>query len=64
MIRTRSGETREVRVPAGLHCCSIRAELVALRAALEALIGLPEETGPVVVCLDSQAALLTLGAPC
>ena len=63
----RPGETRETRAAAGALCSSTRAELVALRAALADICsdgGAPEEPArrPVIVCLDSQAALLSIGA--
>ena len=35
LITTRSGESREIRVAAGSLCSSTRAELMAIRAALE-----------------------------
>jgi len=56
------GGKMEVRAPAGRLCSSTRAELVTVRTALVAvreLDGLLAEP-PVVVCLDSQAALLSL----
>jgi ribonuclease HI len=62
-----SGEVQDVCVPAGAHCSSTRAELVALRAALEMvteLLPLVEPDGgerePVVICSDSMAALTML----
>ena len=57
-----SGEEKELRVPAGRLCSSTRAELCALRAALEHVGGLCGDlaTGPVVLCTDSQAALALL----
>ena len=57
-----SGETREVRTAAGKLCSSTRAELCALKAALEAFHGLEGDptTLPLVVCTDSQAALALL----
>ena len=66
LITTRSGESREVRVAAGSLCSSTRAELTAMRAALEEVSELADDlaTGPVVLCTDSQAALLTVaGGP-
>ncbi|XP_043216170.1 uncharacterized protein LOC122378769 [Amphibalanus amphitrite] len=59
-----SGEEHELRAPAGRICSSTRAELVAIRGALEMLLrlegGLAES--PVIVCADSQAALATLAS--
>ena len=54
-----SGHTREVRVAAGSLCSSTRAELFALRAALEELsrADTRADSLPVVVCTDSMAAL-------
>lgn len=40
--RLLSGETREVRIPAGLLCSSTETELGALQAARELVFGLPE----------------------
>ena len=56
------GETREIRVAAGQVCSSTRAELFALRAALQAVVELEGDAAelPVNVCLDSQAALSML----
>lgn len=61
LILLPDGETKEIRVPAGRICSSTRAELVALRAALTEMNErtLPENL-PIVICLDSQAALVTL----
>ena len=57
-----SGEVRELLVRAGQYCSSTRAELFALKAALECVAGLSGEqaAGPVVVCTDSRAALALL----
>ncbi|XP_043213789.1 ribonuclease H-like [Amphibalanus amphitrite] len=59
-----SGEEHELRAPAGKICSSTRAELVAIRGALEMLLrlegGLAES--PVIVCADSQEALATLAS--
>ena len=57
-----SGDTREVRVAAGSLSSSTRAELFALRAALEELSGAETRADslPVVVCTDSMAALAPL----
>lgn len=62
VIYLMSGEVREVRVPAGALYSSTRAELAALHVTLELVLSLPESltAGPVVVCLDSQAALTML----
>ena len=57
-----NGDTREVRVAAGSLCSSTRAELFALRAALEDLSS-SENHGPahpLVICTDSRAALALL----
>ncbi|KAF0309057.1 hypothetical protein FJT64_019802 [Amphibalanus amphitrite] len=63
LIRTPTEDDWELRVPAGRLCSSTRAELAALLAALEAVAELPRSAGlPVVACLDSRAALLTLAA--
>ena len=52
----------EVRVAAGSLCSNTRAELTAIWAALEEVRELADDlaTGPVVLCTDSQAALLTV----
>ena len=59
-----SGEERELRAPAGKLCSSTRAELVALRVALESVLQLEGDPAklPVIICTDSQAALATLEA--
>jgi len=59
-----SGAVHEVRAPAGAVCSSTRAELVAVRAALEAVQRMGNDLGesPVVICTDSQAALATLAS--
>ena len=56
------GDTREVRVAAGSLCSSTRAELFALRAALEELLSGVDHAAshPIVVCTDSSAALALL----
>ena len=55
------GETQELRSPAGRLCSSCRAELVAIREALNYLLGHPAHTeDPLVVCTDSQSALIAL----
>ena len=62
LIILRSGERREIRVAAGSLCSSTRAELYAMRAALEEVSELTGDpaTGPVVLCTDSQASLALL----
>ena len=59
-----SGDTREVRVAAGSLCSSTRAELFALRVALEELsrVDTRADSLPVVLCTDSMAALAGNGA--
>ncbi|KAF0297635.1 hypothetical protein FJT64_004847 [Amphibalanus amphitrite] len=48
-------ETAEIRTPAGRICSSYRAEMIALRAALNHLLEHPAHTeDPVVICTDSQ----------
>ena len=62
LITLPSGEEGEVRTPAGAVCSSTRAELVAMRSALEELrnLGAALERTSVVRCTVSQAALATL----
>ena len=62
MITFSSGDTREVRMAAGSLCSSSRAELFALRAALEELSSGEDYAAshPIVVCTDSSAALALL----
>ena len=59
-----SGDTLEVRTPAGIYCSSTRAEMIALRDALSKVAenedAGPTEESPIIACLDSQAALATL----
>ena len=57
-----SGDTQEVRVAAGSLCSNTRAELFALRAALEepSRAETRADSLPVVVCTDSMAALARL----
>ena len=59
LITLPSGEEKEVRTPAGAVCSSTRAELVAMRAALEELrnLGAALMDTSLVLCTDSQAAL-------
>ena len=53
--------SQELRAPAGGLCSSYRAELMALRAALQHLLQHPaHEEDPVIFCTDSQAALAVL----
>ncbi|XP_043220268.1 uncharacterized protein LOC122380836 [Amphibalanus amphitrite] len=55
------GATDELRVPAGQLCSSFRAEMVALRAALNHLCDHPHQpSAPITICSDSQSALATL----
>ncbi|KAF0302289.1 Ribonuclease HI [Amphibalanus amphitrite] len=61
VIFTASGETLEVEVAAGDLCSSTRAELFALRAALERVRDEPSPA-PLVACSDSRAALSLLSA--
>ena len=58
-ISSASGEAVKVRVAAGELCSSTRAELLALRAALERVRDEPS-LAPVVACTDSRAALSLL----
>ena len=62
LLILRNGETRKIRVAAGRLCSSTRAELCAIKAALEEVSNLSgaEAEGPVVLCTDSQAALSLL----
>ena len=62
IITLPSGEERTTRTPAGAVCSSTRAELVAMRTALEEVQRLGDATSvtPLVLCTDSQAALATL----
>ncbi|KAF0295996.1 RNA-directed DNA polymerase from mobile element jockey [Amphibalanus amphitrite] len=62
-----NGNTEEVRTPAGVYCSSTRAELVALRDALAKIVEIEQEDAalaggddPIIACLDSRAALMTL----
>ena len=53
--------SQELRAPAGGLCSSYRAELMALRAALQHLLQHPaHEEDPVIFCTDSQATLAVL----
>ena len=51
-------------IPAGTVCSSTRAELVAMRAALEEVPQLGDDLDetPLMLCTDSQAALATLAS--
>ena len=65
LITLPGGDTLEVRTPAGAYCSSTRAELVALRDALARVeehegAASPEPAAPIIACLDSRAALMTL----
>ena len=61
LIEWPDGETQELRAPAGRMCSSFRAELVAVRTALQHLLEHPAHTeDPVVLCTDSQADLAAL----
>ena len=54
-------DRHELRTPAGAWCSSFRAEMTALRAALDHLLETPRDTtDPVVFCTDSQSALAAL----
>ena len=61
-----SGEEQVVRAAAGALCSSTRAELVALRAALQQVADLPTpdqgRDQNIIICLDSMAALTLLSA--
>ena len=65
LIEWPDGTSAEVRAPAGSVCSSYRAELIALRAAIDHLLKNPaHEQDPVIFCTDSQAALASLrGGP-
>ena len=60
----REQRTLEVTAPAGLACSSTAAELVAIRAGLEAVLALPEDSlggcEQVNLLTDSKASLLRL----
>ena len=58
-IQTSIGEVVEVKVAAGQLCSSTRAELIALRAALQRMRD-GEGRSPVIACPDSRAALVML----
>ena len=62
LITGSGGDAREVRVAADRLCSSTRAELFALRAALEELLDMQEWDAlrPIVICTDSMAALALL----
>ena len=63
LIEWPDGVEREVRAPAGGLCSSFRAEMVALRSALESLLESPRTTEePLIICTDSQSALASLRA--
>ena len=55
------GTSLELRAPAGKLCSSFRAELVAMKTALQHLLTQPaHQEDPIVLCTDSQAALAAL----
>ena len=65
-IEDPDGECQELRAPAGKLCSSFRAEMVALKTALDHLVEHPSHPDlPIVICTDSQSALAALrgGAP-
>ena len=63
-IERSDGEEHQLRLAAGRICSSFRAEMTALRAALQFLTDNPEHADDPVVCTDSQSALATLqGGP-
>ena len=63
-ILHREGRTLECLAAAGASCSSTRAELVAVRAALRTVAGLPAESLGIIreirLCTDSRACLQTL----
>ncbi|KAF0300914.1 Ribonuclease H [Amphibalanus amphitrite] len=67
LIALPTGTEHTVRAPAGSLCSSTRAELVALRAALEELAKPdtspdPDRYPTTIICFDSRAALQTVDA--
>ena len=57
------GEEEELKTPAGRHCSSYRAEMLALASGLEHLLNTPRDLDdPIVICSDSMASLATLRA--
>ena len=55
------GEEEELKTPAGRHCSSYRAEMLALKTGLEHLLDKPRHCDtPIVICTDSMASLATL----
>ena len=57
------GEEEELKTPAGRHCSSYRAEMLALASGLEHLLNTPRDLDdPIVICSDSVASLATLWA--
>ena len=61
LIVSPNEDRSELRLPAGALCSSFRAEMTALRAALDHLLDNPEDTtDPVVICTDSRSALAAL----
>ena len=59
VIMLPDGDTREVRVRTSSLCSSTRADLFALKVALEELASIEDRdtSQPVVICTDSRAAL-------
>ncbi|KAF0308789.1 Retrovirus-related Pol polyprotein from type-1 retrotransposable element R1 4 [Amphibalanus amphitrite] len=57
------GEEEDLKTPAGRHCSSYRAEMLALASGLEHLLDNPRDRDiPIVICTDSMASLATLRA--
>ena len=58
------GEEEELKTPAGRHCSSYRAEMLALASGLEQIRLHPrdEERNPIIICTDSMSSLATLRA--
>ena len=58
------GEEEELKTPAGRHCSSYRAEMLALASGLEQIRLHPrdEERHPIIICTDSMSSLATLRA--
>ena len=54
-------DRHELRTPVGSLCSSFRAEMTALRSALDHLLQAPRDlTDPVVICTESKSALAAL----
>ena len=61
LVTYQDGDRHELKTPAGALCSSFRAEMTALREALDHLLAHPRDTGdPVVFCTDSQSAIAAL----